>query len=132
MILVPGQAERGRFEELGALVPHHILYPPHCPGLGRLGLVHKQLMSSDHLPPHVGVSGGLLDGGHQVLRVEAGPVQHHSVAPPLRPHHVGLLVVTQRYPHQGGGVVQTLLQTEGRQLNKKKPCQVGLLIIAQN
>ena len=112
VILVPGQTDRTGFEELGSLVSHHILDSPDCSLLRRLLLVSEQGVGSRHVGRNLGVAGGLVDGGREGGGVQGWPVEHHGVAPPLRPHHVGLLVVTQRYAHYGCGVVQSLLNIQ--------------------
>ena len=112
MVLVPGKTEGARLEELRSLVPHHVLYGPDCSGLGRLLLVPEQGVGPLHAGRYLGVGGSLVDGRHEVLGVEAGPVQHDGVPPDLGPHHVRLLVIAERYPHDGSGVVESLLETQ--------------------
>ena len=69
-------------------------------------------MRSLHAGRYLWVGGRLVDGSHEILSVEVGPVQHDGVPSALRPHHVGLLVFTEWYPHDGSGVVEGLLETE--------------------
>ena len=111
MILIPSQAQAPGPEELSAAVSDGVLNPPDSSGLRGLLLVEEETVGRVHSGPHLRVSGGLDDGGQEVPGVQGRPVQHDSVASPLCPHHVRLLVVTQWYPHYGCGVEQRLLHT---------------------